>query len=242
MLLPPAYKVSLVSVGDGSNASQPPVKEATEPAAKPRVEKPEVQKPVVKPQVKKEAVPIPKEVPIPPKEVSKPVAEVKKESPKENKTTPEPMPQEPKISVEDSIAALKAKKKLQQQSNLRSTISLKADNSAANTSATTQRQGSTPSIYESPEGVEGNDMMAQYIGMIGGLIRKRWIFPDSMKKNLEAIVFFNITKDGKVEHVRLDKSSGNTFYDRSCLSAVNKAVPLPVPPVDNMEVAIRFYP
>ncbi|MBF0337823.1 MAG: TonB family protein [Nitrospirae bacterium] len=247
MLIPPAYKVSLVSVGDGAGAkaSQPPVKKAPElqpPVTKPRVEKPEVQQPVAKkdPPVKKEekTVPIPKEVPIAKKEPVKPVAEPKKE----DKATPEPKPQEPTVNVEDTIAALKAKKKLQQQSKLRSMISLKADSSSNSTQAATQRPGSSPSLYDSPNGVESNDILAQYIGLVGTLIRKQWIFPDSSKKGLEAIVFFSITKDGKVEHVKLDKSSGNTFYDRSCLSAVNKAVPLPVPPVENMEVAIRFYP
>ncbi|MBF0537280.1 MAG: cell envelope integrity protein TolA [Nitrospirae bacterium] len=258
MLIPAAYKVNLVSVGDstGAKTSHPPVPATVR---KPQVEEeePEAQEPVAKkePPVKKEVkkevkevpvpkkevtkpvpkeVPIPKEVPVPKKEVPKPTAEVKKETEAKDEVT-----------VEESIALLKAKKKLQQQARLRSTISLKADNSAGNSQATTQRQGK-PSMFESPNGVangvQSDDMLAQYIGLIGGLIRKRWIFPDSAKKDMEAIVFFTITKDGKVEHIKLDKSSGNTFYDRSCLSAVNKSVPLPTPPVDNMEVAIRFYP
>ncbi|MBF0343137.1 MAG: TonB family protein [Nitrospirae bacterium] len=268
MLIPPAYKVNLVSVGKSSAAktTDTAAKKVTEQqqtqkhtVTKPIVETKEPE--VVKPVTKKEP-PVKKEMQQPKKDVTKPEKEVKtlpkeaaqkKETqktppvkletkPEEKITKTEPKevePRETEVSVEEKIAALKAKKDIQQHAMLRSMVSVKGE---GNAKATAQRQGNTSTLIESPNGVDSNDILAQYIGLIGDHVRKRWVFPDSAKKNLEAIVFFTIRKDGKIENIKLDKTSGNTFYDRSCLSAVNKSVPLPVPPVDNMEVAIRFHP
>ncbi len=64
--------------------------------------------------------------------------------------------------------------------------------------------------------------------------------------SLIAQIRIKIEKDGKVTDVKMEKSSGNRFFDESVLRAIGKASPLPVPPdklrggEDHYEVGFRF--
>jgi len=63
---------------------------------------------------------------------------------------------------------------------------------------------------------------------------------------LVAQIRLKIEKNGKVTDVKMEKGSGNRFFDESVLRAINKASPLPVPPErlrggeDYYEVGFRF--
>lgn len=72
-------------------------------------------------------------------------------------------------------------------------------------------------------------------------IRQQWVFPESIDKDLEAIVSIRIIVDGSVIISKMEKSSGNPLFDRSVLRAINKASPLPPPPHE-MELGARFRP
>ena len=70
-----------------------------------------------------------------------------------------------------------------------------------------------------------------YHALIGREIRKRWAPPPTSieGQRMEAIVAFSISRSGRIDSaVRLEKSSGNLFYDQAALRAT--LGPLPPPP------------
>jgi len=88
-----------------------------------------------------------------------------------------------------------------------------------------------------------------YYTMIWSEIKKGWILPGGLvnnQKDIEAIVSFRILKNGRIEDISFEKSSGNSFYDKSVLRAVEKADPLPPLPGEYKEeylaVGVRFHP
>lgn len=81
-------------------------------------------------------------------------------------------------------------------------------------------------------------------------IRENWIVPavgraDAGTRIVQILI--TIEKDGKVTNVRMEKGSGNQYFDDSVLRAIAKASPLPVPPEqlrgteDHYDVGFRFY-
>jgi len=139
-----------------------------------------------------------------------------------------------KEMVEEKITAIAAKKKVEKIVRLRSTISsiipLKAsgDNLRVNTQTTDTSVG---------KGTIFND----YYSRIRKEIWQQWVFPDTGKKDLEAIISIRILKDGTIIPQRIEKSSGNPLFDRSAIKALAKASPLSPPPYE-MDIGVRFYP
>jgi TonB family protein len=139
-------------------------------------------------------------------------------------------------SIEESIAALKAKRrteeKLQQIVRLRSLVSIQGKGGQAVTKspATGGTSGSALGAGE-----------AGYIDKIAGQIHEQWGWPDYGKKNLEAVISVRIQKDGTLSDVKFEKKSGDRFFDRTVLQAILKASPVSRPPYE-MEIGIRFYP
>lgn len=128
---------------------------------------------------------------------------------------------------EEKIAAIEAKKKIEKIVKLRSIISLKAgEKNPDKVSNITQGAGT---------------LFDDYYAKIIDEIRQQWIFPDSGQKNIEAIISIKILKDGTITNQKVEKSSGNTLFDRSALKAIAKANPLTPPPYE-MEIGVRFYP
>ncbi|NWF76310.1 MAG: cell envelope integrity protein TolA [Nitrospirae bacterium] len=128
---------------------------------------------------------------------------------------------------EEKIAAIEAKKKIEKIVKLRSIISLKAgEKNPDKISNITQGTGT---------------LFDDYYAKITNEIRQQWIFPDSGPKNIEAIISIKILKDGTIINQKVEKSSGNTLFDRSALKAIAKANPLTPPPYE-MEIGVRFYP
>lgn len=79
-----------------------------------------------------------------------------------------------------------------------------------------------------------------YYALITRKIWSEWIYPESELSGLEVIIAIKIDNEGKVISHEIEKSSGNTLFDRSAIKAVLKASPLPPPPVE-MEIGVRFY-
>lgn len=79
-----------------------------------------------------------------------------------------------------------------------------------------------------------------YYASITRKIWSEWIYPESNSSGLEVIIAVKIDRDGKVVSREIEKSSGDTLFDRSALKAISKASPLPPPPVE-IEIGIRFY-
>jgi len=159
------------------------------------------------------------------------------------KEAPEPSPPSvaPAKSKRDSakdremiarkLDVLKAKEKIGKIVRLRSMIDLRArggDKRVSSTKASSSSQG------------KGGGS-ADYYSTIIKEIRQQWVYPDTGKKDIEAIISIKILKDGTAIVQRVEKSSGNALFDRSAIRALAKASPLPPPPQE-MEIGVRFYP
>ena len=80
-----------------------------------------------------------------------------------------------------------------------------------------------------------------YHALIGREIRKRWSPPPTSieGQRMEAIVAFSISRSGRIDSaVRLEKSSGNLFYDQAALRAT--LGPLPPPPPGYTEELLKM--
>jgi len=123
------------------------------------------------------------------------------------------------ISVEDKIAVIKAKKRIEK------IVQLKKELLAINRNVK----------------IKGKEI-DNYREILKNRIWSEWVFPEFAKADgLETIISIKIYKDGKVEVLNIEKSSGNNLFDRSALRAIYKASPLPPPPQE-MEFALRFRP
>jgi TonB family protein len=80
-----------------------------------------------------------------------------------------------------------------------------------------------------------------YHALIGREIRKRWSPPPvSLEgQRMETVVAFSISRSGRINgEVRLEKSSGNLFYDQAALRATMG--PLPPPPPGYPEELLKM--
>jgi TonB family protein len=131
--------------------------------------------------------------------------------------------------IEEKISAIAAKKRVERIVRLRSVISLKGDVNNKNISE-------TPSINTGKGSISDD-----YYTKIRNQIWQQWVYPDTGKKDLEAIISIRIMKDGTISMQKIEKSSGNPLFDKSAIKALTKANPLSPPPYE-MEVGVRFYP
>ena len=132
--------------------------------------------------------------------------------------------------AEEKIAAIEAKKKVERLVKLRSVISLKAsDHDRKDISEAAPAYTGEGSLFD------------EYYTKIRREIWQQWAFPDTGQKDLEAIISIKIMKDGTISIQRIEKSSGNPFFDKSAIKAITKASPLSPPPYE-MEIGVKFYP
>jgi colicin import membrane protein len=89
-----------------------------------------------------------------------------------------------------------------------------------------------------------------YFRRLDEKIRSNWTVPAlgmEEKEKLMVQLRIVIEKSGLVSRVRMEKPSGNSYFDDSVRRAINKASPLPIPPEqlrggeDHYEVGFRFY-
>ena len=108
------------------------------------------------------------------------------------------------------------------------------------------KPGSSRGVAANPRAVETR--FQSYYNTISKKVKDAWVFPPEVDEGerLEAIVTITIKRDGNLEKVELEATSGNVFFDRSVLRAVRKAAPFPPLPKgylgDTMEIGIRFRP
>jgi colicin import membrane protein len=79
-----------------------------------------------------------------------------------------------------------------------------------------------------------------YYALITRRIWSEWIYPETGSEGLEVIITVKLDREGKIISHEIEKSSGNSLFDRSALKAISKASPLPPPPTE-MEIGVRFY-
>ena len=89
-----------------------------------------------------------------------------------------------------------------------------------------------------------------YFRQLDDKVRSNWNVPAlavGEKEKLMVQIRIVIEIDGRVSQVRMEKTSGNPYFDDSVLRAIRKASPLPVPPEqlrgseEYYEVGFRFY-
>jgi colicin import membrane protein len=150
------------------------------------------------------------------------------------KETPKDKPKDTakeKEMVAKRIAAIEAKKNVERRVRLRSVIALKAG---------AGKQESNMKQQQSASHGKGS-LQDDYYTAITKEIWQQWVCPDIGKKDIEAVIAIRILRDGTAIIQRIEKSSGNTLFDRSAMRALAKASPLPPPP-DEMEIGVRFFP
>lgn len=89
--------------------------------------------------------------------------------------------------------------------------------------------------------IKGETVSSSYLGLISGLIRKNWSIPETLPKNLEAVVSVRILQNGQIVIEGFEKSSGNSLFDSSVVKALRNSSPLP-PPKNEVVVGLRFKP
>jgi TolA protein len=92
--------------------------------------------------------------------------------------------------------------------------------------------------------------LRDYFRRLEERVRSSWILPGTLARDaakLEVELRIMIEKDGRVSGERIERGSGNPYFDDSVLRAIRKASPLPVPPEqlrggeDHYEVGFRFH-
>ncbi|MCL5978699.1 MAG: cell envelope integrity protein TolA [Nitrospirae bacterium] len=135
--------------------------------------------------------------------------------------------------VKESIGALQAKKRIEKMAALRKVVDIGGNKASSQGRAAVSSKDTKAGAKDSGGG--------DYYSMVVGKIRQQWIFPESIDKDLTAIINIKIARDGSVTVDKIEKGSGNPLFDRSALRAISKASPLPPPPRE-MEMGVRFKP
>ena len=79
---------------------------------------------------------------------------------------------------------------------------------------------------------------AYYIRQVAGKIREKW--DGKAIPGQQPAVIFEIRRDGRLNVVTIDKSSGNAYYDQVALRAINDAGPFPPLPDDFKKPVLRI--
>lgn len=143
------------------------------------------------------------------------------------------------VTLEERIAAIRAKKRIRTVVALRKTVlSVKKEQKPKDVQPPAGDEAATSE--GTPGG--GESLMAGYYSLVQERVWSEWVFPEFRTgKGLEAVVNIKIYRNGRVKIQGIKKSSGNTLFDRSVLRAIAKASPLPPPPYE-LEIAVRFTP
>jgi len=140
--------------------------------------------------------------------------------------------------IEERISYLKSRKKVEDIVKLESTIDISVRKVA-------EREEKGESAEHEGNGVvadrSGGSILDSYIETISRQIREKWVYPSIGTRDMVTEVAVRITRDGRIRVLGIERSSGNGFFDRSVLRAINKASPVSRPPFE-MEFVLRFHP
>ncbi|AQA20386.1 protein TolA [Halioglobus japonicus] len=154
---------------------------------------------IAKPKPKPVAKPKPKQ----PKPVAKPKPKPAPPKPKpQPKVEPKPEPKpEPRIT-EEELAAI-----------------ARADLARA--------MAEEEEVLAAEAAVTADEMAASYAALIQRTVINYWSRPPSARNGMEAVLIVQLVPTGEVVSVRLERSSGNSAFDRSAMNAVEKAGSFP---------------
>ena len=98
--------------------------------------------------------------------------------------------------------------------------------------------------------VRVNPELLDYFRRLEERVRGSWNLPGALVRDSAKLVVelrIVIEKDGRVSEERIERGSGNPYFDDSVRRAIRKASPLPIPPEqlrggeDHYEVGFRFH-
>ncbi len=135
--------------------------------------------------------------------------------------------------IEESIHAIKAKKKIEKLARLRAEI---REMGSRKTEAGEQKSKIRGQTQEYSEPGSLNE--ADYGDMVGATIQRNWHYPELAKKGLSATVIVHVGKDGAIKIIDF-KTSGERLFDYSVKNALLKSSPFPPPP-EECEIELRF--
>ena len=68
----------------------------------------------------------------------------------------------------------------------------------------------------------------EYYNSIWSLIKSNWVIPEYLKgRGLVVVIGLRIRRDGKVENLQVEKSSGNRVFDDYAIKAIKASEPFP---------------
>lgn len=82
---------------------------------------------------------------------------------------------------------------------------------------------------------------AWYLQTIQRKISERWAPPLTSASGQQAIVIFEIGRDGQILGPKIEKTSGNALYDQAALRAIVEANPFPPLPAEFKEPLLRVH-
>lgn len=81
-----------------------------------------------------------------------------------------------------------------------------------------------------------------YLRQIQQKVSEKWVPPARpAERGLHVVVLFEISRDGRVTNPKVEKSSGNAWYDQSALRAVMEATPFPPLPQEFQAPSLRVH-
>ncbi len=141
------------------------------------------------------------------------------------------------ISYKEAIAALKAKKRIEEKvRKKREILSIKKQY------LTKGEENQKASSKNTSSGENKDTLFSSYYSLITERVWSEWVYPEfKSKEDFLTIIDIKILKNGEIKILKVEKSSGNTLFDRSVIRAIRKASPLPPPPFE-IEVGLKFSP
>jgi len=98
-------------------------------------------------------------------------------------------------------------------------------------------------------GQPANIRFRAYFDLVWSRIRSSWLLPEGVATSdrLLTVVGIRIAPDGRILDYRVEKGSGNAYYDQSAIRAIRKSDPLPPLPEEigeePLEIGVNFrYP
>ncbi|WP_291493607.1 cell envelope integrity protein TolA [Desulfurella sp.] len=229
----PTYTVSLLTPGEGRAGHQHTIQPlTTSPKPIPHAATtlpPKINKEIQKAQ--EQIPPKPQNIEEHKKVIEKPQTELKKVE----KEVPKPKVNQKEIqeNIQNKIQQLKAKALQEKITQLKEAmLENKIREIAQQLRENSQTQSGVGNIKAQGSGVGNQDkLFSDYLSVVQGIIHSNWFVDQNLLPNNRLVTRVKITiaPDGKIISVNIIKSSGNPYYDRTVITAINNSTLPPVP-------------
>lgn len=131
-----------------------------------------------------------------------------------------------KMAQEHAVRRLRDMEARQRLKGIRESAALQADKESV-------AQGSE----------KATKILELYYAKVREKILRAWVYPDVGETKLLAVISITVMEDGRIVTNRIERTSGNSVFDRSALKAIGKASPVEAPPYGaSLEIGVKFSP